>query len=210
MMIRDELWAWIRKLEVVCRLSCTYLVRQPAQIARKRRRDQGIEYHLSRWHRQGRLARHAIKPFTAYYLPSGKPGIRGNLAHDLLAGLAAAKLYADLKGRTQVELLRQPCGDRLPDWTLTADPGARYRYFLEFHSAGNPARELAATVAGYEGQLGEGDFVLIVSQLPIPLSLPSEQFMYVTLQDHLSASDSWRAPIWRWGEHDGRHSLVES
>jgi hypothetical protein len=208
-MIANELWAWIRKLEVVCRLTCTYLVRQPAQIAVKRGRDQGIEYHLSRWHKQGRLSKHAVRPFVAYYLPSGKPGIRGNLAHDLLAGLAAAKLYADLKGRADAELLCQAFGKRLPDWTLVAELGERYRYFLEFHSASNPSRELAATIGGYEGQLDDNEFVLLVLQVPLQVLLPSEQFMCVTLQDLMAAADSWQAPIWRWGKHHGRQCLLD-
>ena len=92
-MIKDTLWQWITKLEVVCRLTCTYLVRTSEKIARKRHRDQGVEYHLSRWHEQGRLSKHAVGSLKAYHVPTGKPGVRGNLSHDLLAGLTAAKLY---------------------------------------------------------------------------------------------------------------------
>lgn len=209
-MIGIELWRWIKLVEVVCRLTCTYLVRRPGQIAGKRQRDQGVEYHLAGWYRQGRLRKRAVGPLAAYYLSSGKPGVRGNLAHDLYAGLAAAKLYAEIKGRAGAELVREPCGDSVADWTLRVDLGAMYRYFLEFHSARNTDRAVASTIGAYEEHLQASDFVLIITETAGYVPLPSDQFMHVVLADHLSSGDSWQAPIWRWGKRSGRYSLLEA
>lgn len=207
-MLKDDLWDWIRLVEVVSRLTLTYLVRDPEQIAKYRQRDRGVEYWLTRWYKDGTLAKHPVYPYVAYYLPTGKPGIRGNLAHDLFASLAAAKLFADLKGSVQVRLARQKL-DRLdPDWMLEARLEGVYRYFLEFHSERNKHRNLLDKLAAYNNSLGENEWLLVVCQKRTYAQLSSEQMMLTTLKELLVAANSWTDPIWHWGEHDGRFGLL--
>lgn len=207
-MLKDRLWDRIRQVEVVCRLTLTYLVRDADVIPDKRRRDRGVEYWLSRWYREGALHKHRVGSRMAYYPPTGKRGIRANLPHDLLAGLAAAKLYADLKGRTAVSLSRRSPGEVIPDWTLTAQLGGRIFYYLELHSRRNSTRNLVSKLEDYHRQLGKNEWVLVVSETPRFVALPSDRFMLARFDHLLDAGNAWKDAIWHWGEHDGKHSIL--
>lgn len=207
-MIQERLWELVEQFEVVSRLTLTYMVRAPEDLANKRRRDQGVEYNLQQWVRLGKLHKRPIGNLMAYYLPTGKPGIRGNLEHDCLAGLAAAKLYADLGGRVQVALVREAFEGLFPDWTLVVEFDEPIRYFLEFHSAKNPRRELVTKLETYNQRLGDNDWLLVICQQTTFVELPSEQMMLTTLSRHLATGTSWTDPIWYWGGHDGRFGLL--
>lgn len=213
-MIQDRLWEWVKRMEVVSRLTLSYLIREPTEIAKMHQRDQGVEYNLQRWVKTGKLNKLRIGNRTVYYLPSDKPGIRGNLEHDCLAGLAAAKLFFDLKGSTQGELSRQAPPGLLPDWTLKValfEANATqesYFYYVEFHSKRNKQRNLLNKLATYTGQLGDNNWVLVICQRPTTISLPSAHFMLTSLSEHLAAGNSWTDPIWHWGGYDGRYSLL--
>jgi hypothetical protein len=207
--LQAQIEDWLSVLGVVCRQALTYLIRSPEQAQQKRRRDQGIEYHLQRLHRQGELVRRRVAGHLAYYRPARQ--LRGQkLEHDLWAGLVAARLYSDFRRYALVSLSRQTRGALEPDWTLELHLGAeKFCYYLEFHSRKNPLVNLERKLASYhQADLAETEVVLIVCQSPTAVGLPSEHFALASLTGVLAAGNGCREPIWEWGGNRGRANLV--